>query len=161
MHNRNNNKYKMKHLKLRTNFLWVLALFTLWPNLAAAEFRSVAVQKAIAYDSPSAQGKKLYLLGQGYPVEVIVNLADWIKVRDQQGSLSWIDAKQLITKNTLLIVSPLVEIKQTPEAGGLVVAKVEKDVVVDLLEPAKNGWVKIKHRDGLVGFIQTSAVWGL
>ncbi len=161
MHNRNNNKYKMKHLKLRINFLWVLALFTLWPNLVAAEFRSVAVQKAIVYDSPSAQGKKLYLLGQGYPVEVIVNLADWIKVRDQQGSLSWIDAKQLVTKNTLLIVSPLVEIKQTPEAGGLVVAKVEKDVVVDLLEPAKNGWVKIKHRDGLVGFIQTSAVWGL
>jgi SH3-like domain-containing protein len=61
-------------------------------------------------------------------------------VRDQQGNLSWIDAKQLMTKNTLLIVSPLVEIKQTPESGGVVVAKVEKDVVVDLLEPAKNGW---------------------
>lgn len=150
----------MKLQKQLTKSLLIAALFMLLPNLAAAEFRAVSVPKAIVYDTPSAQGKKLYLLGQGYPVEVIVNLAEWVKVRDQQGGLSWIDAKQLSPKRTLLIISP-VEIKQTPEAGGATLARVEKDVVVDLLEPAKNGWVKIKHRDGLVGFVQTSAVWGL
>lgn len=150
----------MKLQKQLTKTLFVAALFMLLPNLAAAEFRAVNVPKAIVYDSPSAQSKKLYLLGQGYPVEVIVSLAEWVKVRDQQGGLSWIDAKQLSAKRTLLIVSP-VEIKQTPEAAGSVVARIEKDVVVDLLEPAKNGWVKVKHRDGLVGFVQTSAVWGL
>lgn len=150
----------MKLQKQLTKSLLIAALFMLLPNLAAAEFRAVGVPKAIVYDTPSAQGKKLYLLGQGYPVEVIVNLAEWVKVRDQQGGLSWIDAKQLSPKRTLLIISP-VEIKQTPEAGGATLARVEKDVVVDLLEPAKNGWVKIKHRDGLVGFVQTSAVWGL
>ena len=150
----------MKLQKQRTKSLLIVALFMLLPSLAAAEFRAVSVPKAIVYDTPSAQGKKLYLLGQGYPVEVIVNLAEWVKVRDQQGGLSWIDAKQLSTKRTLLIISP-VEIKQTPEASGTTIARVEKDVVVDLLEPAKSGWVKVKHRDGLVGFVQTSAVWGL
>lgn len=150
----------MKPQKQLTKSLLIAALFMLLPNLAVAEFRAVSVPKAIVYDTPSAQGKKLYLLGQGYPVEVIVNLAEWVKVRDQQGGLSWIDAKQLSPKRTLLIISP-VEIKQTPEAGGATLARVEKDVVVDLLEPAKNGWVKVKHRDGLVGFVQTSAVWGL
>ena len=150
----------MKLQKQRTKSLLIAALLMLLPSLAAAEFRAVSVPKAIVYDTPSAQGKKLYLLGQGYPVEVIVNLAEWVKVRDQQGGLSWIDAKQLSTKRTLLIISP-VEIKQTPEASGTTIARVEKDVVVDLLEPAKSGWVKVKHRDGLVGFVQTSAVWGL
>jgi SH3-like domain-containing protein len=150
----------MKHQKQHTKSLLIAALFMMLPNLAAAEFRAVSVPKAVVYDSPSAQSKKLYLLGQGYPVEVIVNLAEWVKVRDQQGGLSWIDAKQLSTKRTLLIVSS-VEIKQTPEASGALVARVEKDLVVDLLEPAKNGWVKVKHRDGLMGFVQTSAVWGL
>ena len=150
----------MKLQKQHTKSLLIAALFMLLPNLATAEFRAVSVPKAIVYDTPSAQGKKLYLLGQGYPVEVIVNLAEWVKVRDQQGGLSWIDAKQLSTKRTLLIISP-VEIKQTPEASGTTIARVEKDVVVDLLEPAKSGWVKVKHRDGLVGFVQTSAVWGL
>jgi SH3-like domain-containing protein len=150
----------MKLQKQHIKSLLITALFMLLPNLAAAEYRTVNVPKAIVYDSPSAQGKKLYLLGQGYPVEVIVNLAEWVKVRDQQGGLSWIDAKQLSAKRTLLIASSI-EIRQTPEAGGTVVARLEKDVVVDMLEPAKNGWVKVKHRDGLVGFVQTSSVWGL
>jgi len=150
----------MKLQKQHTKSSLVIVFLLLLPSLATAEYRTVSVPKAIVYDSPSAQGKKLYLLSQGYPVEVIVNLAEWVKVRDQQGGLSWIDAKQLSTQRTLLISSP-VEIKKTPELGGVVVARVEKDVVVDLLEPAKNGWVKVKHRDGLVGFVQTSAVWGL
>jgi len=25
---------------------------------------------------------------------------------------------------------------------------------------AKNGWVKVKHRDGITGFVQASSVWG-
>ncbi len=150
----------MKLQKQHTKSSLVIVFLLLLPSLATAEYCTVNVPKAIVYDSPSAQGKKLYLLSQGYPVEVIVNLAEWVKVRDQQGGLSWIDAKQLSTQRTLLISSP-VEIKKTPELGGVVVARVEKDVVVDLLEPAKNGWVKVKHRDGLVGFVQTSAVWGL
>jgi SH3-like domain-containing protein len=161
MHNKNNNKRKMKLPKQHTKFLLFSTLFMLLPNLAAAEFRSVAVQKAIVYDSPSAQGKKLYLLGQGYPVEVIVNLADWIKVRDQQGGLSWIDAKQLSTKRFLLIIPQVAEIKQTPDSGGVVIGRVEKDVVLELFEAPKNGWVKVMHHDGLAGFIQTTAVWGL
>jgi SH3-like domain-containing protein len=150
----------MKLQKQHTKFLLIAALFMLLPNLAAAEFRAVSVPKAIVYDSPSAQSKKLYLLGQGYPVEVIVNLAEWVKVRDQQGGLSWIDAKQLSPKRTLLMIASA-DIKQTAEAGASSIGRLEKDVVVDLLEPAKNGWVKVKHKDGLTGFIQTSVVWGL
>ena len=132
----------------------------LLPSMAAAEFRSVIVPKAVVYDTPSAQGKKVYLLGQGYPVEVIVNLAEWVKVRDKKGGLSWIDAKQLSPKRTLLVVV-LADIKPSPDMGVASIGRLEKDVVIDLLEPAKNGWVKVKHRDGLTGFIQTSAVWGL
>ena len=132
----------------------------LLPSMAAAEFRSVIVPKAVVYDTPSAQGKKVYLLGQGYPVEVIVNLAEWVKVRDQKGGLSWIDAKQLSPNRTLLVVV-LADIKPSPDMSVASIGRLEKDVVIDLLEPAKNGWVKVKHRDGLTGFIQTSAVWGL
>lgn len=160
MRNKNNSKRKMTLQKQHTKSLLIAGLFMLLPNLAAAEFRAVSVAKAIVYDTPSAQGKKLYLLSQGYPVEVIVNLSEWVKVRDQQGGLSWIEAKQLSTKRTLLMLSS-VEIKQTPESSGVSLARVEKDVVVELLEPAKNGWVKVKHRDGLSGFVQTSLVWGL
>ena len=155
----------MKLQKQHTNFLafvlFVLVPWLVFPSLALAEFRSVSVPKAILYDSPSPQANKLFILSQGYPVEVIVNLAEWVKVRDNQGSLNWIDAKQLSPKRTLLVTASNVEIKQSPEAGSEMVGRLEKDVVVDFVELAKTGWVKIKHRDGLTGFIQTSAVWGL
>ena len=147
--------------KLHTKFLVVLAWISLLPNVAMAEFRAVSVPKAILYDTPSAQGKKLFILAQGYPVEVIVTLAEWVKVRDSQGSLSWIDAKQLSAKRTVLVTAATAEVRQTPENSGVALGHLEKDVVLDLLEPAKSGWIKIKHRDGITGFVPSNVVWGL
>lgn len=142
---------------------WMLALLVgLTPLVASAiEYRSVAAAKAVLYDAPSAQGKKLYVVSQGYPVEIIVNLGDWLKIRDNNGSLSWIEAKQLGTKRTVLVVQPQVEMRQAADAASGLVAHLEKDVVVDLIEAPGNGWIKVKHRDGLVGYIPTAAVWGL
>ena len=148
--------------QLRTKSVLIAAMIALLPNLAAAlEYRSVAVPKAILYDAPSLQGKKLYLIGQGYPVEVIVNLGDWIKVRDNQGGLNWAEAKQLsAAKRTVLVTQSQAEIHQSADAGSNLVAKLDKDVVLELLEPGKNGWIKVKHRDGLTGYMLASATWG-
>jgi SH3-like domain-containing protein len=146
----------------RTKF-WLLALLlALLPAAASAlEYRAVGAAKAVLYDAPSAQGKKLYVVGQGYPVEVIVNLGDWLKVRDNHGSLSWIEAKQLATKRTVLVTQPQVELRQAADATSPLLGRLEKDVVVELVEPATNGWIKVKHRDGLVGYISAASVWGL
>jgi SH3-like domain-containing protein len=128
----------------------------------ALEFRSVAINKAILYDAPSTEAKKLYLLGNGYPVEVIVNLGEWIKVRDHFGSLSWVQSSQLSTKRTALIVTDQAELKQSDDDGAALMANFEKDVVVEVLPAtAKSGWVKVKHRDGATGFVRSTALWGI
>lgn len=128
----------------------------------ALEFRSVAVNKAVLYDAPSTEAKKLYLIGSGYPVEVIVNLGEWIKIRDHFGTLSWVQAKQLTNKHTALVIADKVELKQAEEDASALLATFEKDVVVEVLSTtAKSGWVKVKHRDGLSGFVRSTALWGL
>lgn len=128
----------------------------------ALEFRSVAASKAILYDAPSVEAKKLYLIGSGYPVEVIVNLGEWIKIRDHFGTLSWVQSKQLSNKRMALIVSDKAELKQAEEESAALVATFEKDVVVEVLSTtAKSGWIKVKHRDGLSGFVRSSALWGI
>lgn len=148
-------------------FLIVGVLSALLPAIAAAgEYRSIAAPKAVLYDAPSAQGKKLFLLGQGYPVEIIVNLGEWLKVRDYQGGLSWIETKQVDPKRTLLVLQSQTEVHETADISSKLVCKLEKDVVVDFLEPVSTDvtgktWVKVRHRDGLTGYILTSAVWGL
>lgn len=134
-------------------------LFTL--PAQALEFRSVNVPKAILYDAPSLEASKLFLLTSGYPVEVIVNLGEWIKVRDHFGALSWIQGKQLSAKRTALVMADQTEIRQLDNEQSPLVATVEKDVVLEVLTPtAKNGWVKVKHKDGLTGYIQATAIWG-
>ncbi len=136
-------------------------LLALLPGVASAlEYRSIAVPKAILYDAPSAQGKKLFVISQGYPVEIIVDLGDWIKVRDNRGGLSWIAAKQLATRRTVLVTLNQAEVRQSPDAASALVCRVEENVVLDLLELPSNGWVKVKHRDGLSGYMLSTSVWG-
>ncbi len=59
-------------------------------------YRSVNVPAAILYDAPSLAGKKLYLIKAQTPVEIIVRLEGWLKVRDAEGSLAWIEARNLV-----------------------------------------------------------------
>lgn len=127
----------------------------------ALEYRSVAIAKAVMLDGPSANANKLYIVSFGYPVEVIVNLGDWLKVRDNHGSLNWIEAKALATKRTVLVTVDHTEIKQSADASSGLLATVDKDVVLDLLEAnTKNGWLKVHHRDGITGYILSTSVWG-
>lgn len=136
-------------------------MLLLMPVVASAlDFRSVAVNKAVLFDAPSAQAKKLYLLWQGYPVEVIVNLGDWIKVRDNQGGLTWIEAKNLSSKRTVIVVQGPTELRESADVAAKVLSHLEKDVVLDFVELVPGGWVKVKHRDGLTGYVQASTVWG-
>ena len=54
----------------------------------AADYRSVNVPAAILYDAPSLAGKKLYLIKAQTPVEIIVRLEGWLKVRDAEAATS-------------------------------------------------------------------------
>ena len=126
----------------------------------ALEFRSVVVPKAILYDAPSISAKKIFLLSQYYPVEIIVNLGEWLKVRDSLGSISWVEQKQLSAKRMVMMTNNS-EIKQSAESTSAVVATLEKGVVLEVVDlKPLNGWLKVKHRDGVVGYVPISATWG-
>jgi len=134
----------------------------LTPVLAAAlEFKSVAVPKAVLYDAPSSSAKKILLLSQNYPVEVIVNLGEWLKVRDAQGGISWVEAKQLSSKRTVMVNVANAEIRVGADATSNLIATLEKNVVLEVADPQlSNGWLKVKHRDGVTGYILIASVWG-
>lgn len=138
---------------------WLLVLMPI--SALALEFSSVAVPKAVLYDAPSSSAKKILLLSQYYPVEIIVNLGDWRKVRDAQGGVSWVEAKQLSAKRTVLVTASSAEIRQAADAGSSLVATLENDVVLEVADvKPNNGWLKVRHRDGVTGYILISSIWG-
>ena len=127
----------------------------------AIDYRSVDVPAAILYDSPSLKGKKLYLIKAQTPVEVVVRLEGWFKVRDAEGTLAWLEAKQLSERRTLVVTSSRAEIRQADKAEAAVMAELDKWVAVEFIEPAAPGWAKVRHRDGVTGFVRATQVWGL
>jgi SH3-like domain-containing protein len=142
--------------------LTLLLAALMLPALAwALDYRSVSVPRAIFYDAPSAQSKKLYVAHQYYPVEVIVNLGEWIKVRDVRGEFAWIEAKLLDQKRTVIVRVPQAEAREAADMSAKPIFRAEQDVALELVENIGNGWVKVRHRDGLMGYVQISQVWGL
>jgi len=127
----------------------------------AIDYRSVEVPAAILYDSPSQKGKKLYLIRAQTPVEAVVRLEGWVKIRDAEGSLAWIEARNLGERRTLVVTAPRAEIRESDKAEAPVVATLDKWVVVDFIEAAAPGWAKVRHRDGVTGFVRSTQVWGL
>jgi len=140
-------------------FVWIVCFIS---QSAYAEFRSVAFAKTILYEAPSATTKRVYLVGEGYPLEIIVNLGDWLKVRDPYGTLSWAESKNLQSKRTVIVKVDKANIYKDPESKSALVATIEKDVVIELSDPLiANGWIKLRYQQDLDGYIQTSQVWGI
>lgn len=123
------------------------------------EYRSLA-EPAILYDAPSRQGKPLFVIARYTPVEVVVSVEGWIKVRDAGGAIAWVEKRALADRRTL-IATTRVQAREQPDPGAAVVFEADKDVILELTESGPAGWVKVRHRDGQVGFVRVNQVWGL
>lgn len=129
-------------------------------HAAAIEYRSVA-SPAILYDSPSDKGKKLFIIAPGTPVELIVSLDKWVKVRDPGGAIAWMGRGALATQRTVLVTVPRIVVRRQPAETAPPVFEAVKDVVLELVEPPVNGWIRVRHADGASGHVRVSEVWGL
>lgn len=139
----------------------LLLLASIFSSAAwALEYRSVLSDRTVMYDAPSHRAKKLYLASRYYPVEVIVSLEHFAKVRDAAGDLAWVEKKQLGDKRMVLVNVPLADIRQAADEKSALVFQAERNVVLELLEFTGAGWLKVKHLDGAVGFVRISQVWG-
>jgi len=126
----------------------------------AAEYRSVQDSAAVLYDAPSRQAKPLYVVSRDYPLEVIVNLEAWVKVRDQAGALTWIEKKALGDKRMVIVTAPSADARERPEDGAPMAFSAAQNVALELIEVSPNGWLRVRHADGATGFMRANAVWG-
>jgi len=144
---------------MRRLLLTLCALLFALPAMAS-DYRSVEVPAAILYDAPSQMAKKLYLIRAQTPVEIVVRLEGWFKVRDAEGTLAWIEAGQLAERRTVMVIAARAELRQADRDDAPVLSGLDKWLVVDYLAPAAPGWVKVRHRDGVTGFVRSTQVWG-
>jgi SH3-like domain-containing protein len=127
----------------------------------ALEYRSIGGTAAVLYDAPSAKAKKLYVVNQGYPLEVVVVVEGWVKVRDANGEFTWVESKALTDKRTVMVKVPVAAVRQAADEASAIIFQAQQNVILELENVASAGWLRVKHRDGQSGFIKVADVWGV
>jgi SH3-like domain-containing protein len=142
-------------------FLTAFVLLPLaWPAVAG-DFRSVAENGTPMYDAPSVRAKKLFVASRLYPVEIVINIDNWVKVRDQAGDLAWVERKTLSEKRTVIVTAAVADVRQAANDQSAVVFQAQQGVALDVTEPPTGGWVRVRHAEGQSGYIKIGQVWGV
>ena len=125
----------------------------------AFDFVSVA-EPAILYDANSLKAKKLFVATRYLPLEQVVVLDNWVKVRDNSGKLFWIEKRQLSSKRYVMVTVPSATVRRSPDENADAVFKATQQLGLEWLGNTGTGWVKVRHTDGSTGYLKSSDVWG-
>lgn len=141
----------------------LIALSLAAPLVHAVDFKSVGAAPAILYDAPSTRAGKLYVAPRGMPVEVVLSYGEWVKLRDMNGDLAWAEAKALSPRRMLVVRSASIKLRAAADEASAVVMTADRGVLLELVEPAPSAslWLKVRHKDGIAGFVKATDVWGI
>src|SRR5262250_558381 len=138
--------------------LWLVLALPL--AVSAAEYRSTADPATVLYDAPSTRSKPLFVYGRDVPLETLVSVEGWTKVRDMSGTIGWMANRSLAEKRMLVVRAPVADVRANPDESAPLVFRAEQNVLLEMAESASSpatttapGWVKVRHRDGQTGFV--------
>lgn len=140
--------------------LLAAALLPVAGAVHALEFKSVGAAPAVLFDAPSAKGRKMFIAPRGMPVEVVLTYGEWTKVRDARGDLAWVESKLLTPRRNVVVSAASARVRAAAEESAPIVFTADKGVLLDMVDPASSGWIKVRHRDGQAGFVRAAEVWG-
>jgi SH3-like domain-containing protein len=127
----------------------------------AYDFKTVGAAPAVLYDTPSTKGSKLFVVPRGAPLEVVVTYGEWIKVRDSNGDMAWTEARNLTGKRNVMVRSANLKIRSTPDDAATAAFTADKGVLLEVVETAAGGWLKVRHKDGVTGYVKNADIWGI
>jgi len=125
----------------------------------ALDYRAAA-RTSVLYDTPSPTGKKLYIVASDTPLEVVVTLEKWIKVRARDGKLAWIARNDLADYQSVMVTVDQAIIHQEAQDDAPASFMATNGVVLRVTGPAKGAWLPVRHADGETGFVRKVDVWG-
>jgi len=138
-----------------------LVLLGFASGVAAAEFRSIAADGTVMYDAPSLHARKLFVATRLYPVEVVINIDNWVKVRDPAGDLAWVEKKAISDKRTVIVTAAAADIRQAANDLAPRVFRAQRGVALEVAGGPGAGWIGVRHQDGQTGYVRIGQVWGI
>jgi len=127
----------------------------------AADFRSVGSPSVVLYDAPSVKGSKRYIAPRGMPVEIVARYGDWVKVRDADGELAWTESKGLSARRNVVVKVAFAKVRAAADDNATILMTADKGVLLELVDPQATEWVRVRHQDGIAGFVRAGEVFGI
>jgi SH3-like domain-containing protein len=126
----------------------------------ALEYRSTG-RAALLYDAPSTAAGKVAIAGNGLPLEVVVDAGAWVKVRDPNGHLAWVEKSALDGPKKVMVKVDVSLIRQQPQPDADIVFRAARGVLLEITRESDTyGWLAVKHADGLAGWMPAYEAWG-
>jgi len=155
-----------KRIRCQVFLVIILVLGVLGASAAQirAEMVSIAGDDVNMRSGPGTGYRVLWELGRGFPLQVLKRSGNWCRVKDFEGSIGWIH-KDVASSIPHMIVkanknsNKRINIRSGPGTHHGVVAQAHYGVVFATLEQ-KNGWVNIRHEDGVTGWVDRHLLWG-
>jgi SH3-like domain-containing protein len=152
---------------MRTFRSWIsFAIAAAFSAVAVADdFKQTINATTIGYEGPSARAEKQFIYSRGTPLEVLVTIEGWYKVRDAQGALVWMERKSLGDRTNVQVKSAEpADAFSNPDSASSIAFRVEPGVLLTLVAPPSattGAFAQVRHRDGQTAFIRVDALFGL
>lgn len=140
--------------------IFVLAGWFMAAQVQALDYVSVGDSTAILYDANSTKAKKLFVISRYSPLEKVVNLERWIKVRDSSGTMAWIERRSVSDKHYVVVTSAWATVWKEPEPKAPALYQVGRNVAMESLGVNGGGWIKVRNQEGAIGYMKSVDVWG-
>jgi SH3-like domain-containing protein len=131
---------------------------------ALAEMVSIAGNDVNMRSGPGTGYRVMWQLGEGFPLMVLKRSGSWLRVKDFEGTIGWVH-KGVVNKTPHMIVKvhknsdKRIHIRNGPGTNHRIIGKAYYGVVFATLEQ-KNGWVRVKHQQGITGWVKRTLLWG-
>ena len=75
--------------------------------------------------------------------------------------MAWTEARGLSARRNVIVRVAGAKVRAAPEDNAAVLMTADKNVLLELVDPEAGPWVRVRHRDGISGYVRASEVWGM
>lgn len=155
-------------MKTKTTLPFLLlgfALSTFVFSLANAKTVSIQGDQVSLRQAPEKSSRVLWELNNGFPVTVVKKQGDWVNIKDFENDSGWVHKSLISSKHNVIVKAnkneeQAINIRSSPTTNSTIIGNAFYGVVFSVVEK-KDGWVKVKHDSGLIGWIKADLLWGL
>ncbi len=98
-------------------------------------------------------------LFKDYPLKVVQKKGDWLKVTDFEKDSGWIYSSLVKPGSTVIVNGKKsINMRSKPNTTASIVAVVDRGVVLTKIS-SQGKWVKVKHSQGVIGWIYGPLLW--